>query len=123
MKTEEIVNTMYEALLTWLEEEETYKSIVEMIESAEEYIDNYLIKTNYANKLCDKGLISVQIFTSYIFLNELWDASSIFYTLVEEVIDVASLKDARKAVSCLKELLQFQKALKNIKVKIIPEED
>jgi len=123
MKTEEIVNTMYEALLTWLEEEETYKSIVEMIESAEEYIDNYLIKTNYANKLCDKGLISVPIFTSYIFLNEIWDTSSIFYTLVEEVIDVASLKDARKAVSCLKELLQFQKALKNIEVKIIPEED
>jgi hypothetical protein len=94
-----------------------------MIESAEEYIDNTLIKINYASKMCDKGLITIPMFTSYIFFNEVWDASSIFYTLVEEVIDVASLKDARKAVSCLKELLKLQKALKSIEVKIVPEED
>jgi hypothetical protein len=123
MKPEETVNMMYEALLKWLEEEETYKGFMEMIESAEEYIDNVLIKTNHANKLCDKGLISIQLFLSHIFFNESWDTSSIFYTLVEEVIDVASLKDAKKAVSCLRELLKFQKALKNIEVKIVPEED
>jgi lysyl-tRNA synthetase class II len=123
IKPEDTVNIMYEALLNWLDEEETYKDLTDMIESAEEYIDDFLIKTNHANKLCDKGLISVQLFSSHIFFNEPWDTSSIFYTLVEEVIDVASLKDAKKAVSCLKELLQFQKALKDIEVKIVPKDD
>jgi len=115
MKPEETVNIMYDLLLKWIDVEEVYNSFTEMIHSAEEYIDNELIKSNIANKLCDKGLITVPVFTSYVFFHELWDSSSIFYTLVEEAIDVESLKDAKRAVSCFKELLRFQKALKTSK--------
>jgi len=122
MKQEEIINMMYEALLKWLEENETYDNFEGMIESAEEYIDNFLIETNYVSKLCDKGLITVPMFTSYIFLGEPWDGSSIFYTLVEDVIDVESLKDAKRAAACFRELLQLKKALRNVEVKIVPED-
>jgi hypothetical protein len=111
---------MYDLLLRWLDDERaSYEGELNMMNRASDFILAGLARAPQDARPCDNGLISVEVFVEYVFMDDLWPDDLIWGEL-DERWEVRSVEDARKLVKCFEELVRFKEALKNnIKVKIV----
>jgi len=114
------IEVMYDLLLRWLgDEKASYEGELNMMNHASDFILAKLAKIPQDARPCDNGVISVEVFVEYMFMDDLWPDDLIWGEL-DERWQVESVEDVKKLVKCYEELVKFKRALKNsIKVKIV----
>jgi len=114
------IDFMYEKLLEWLDEDEVwYDSFDDMLEDADEYIYEEMLKAPDDVIPCDHGSLSLTMFINYVFNGELPDDGSIADDICY-VFEPENLLESIEVGECYKEMLKFRDALpKLIKVKVV----